>query len=111
MTKDNPLGYYATFDPKYSQTYIDAMKIGPTDGDCYNIQYHHSIIDSDNVDDSIKVKVLYNELMSLKTEFSAAQRTLMGEISYLNAEYRRIIDENKKLEDEITAIKQALYFG
>ena len=98
-------------DPKYSQTYIDAMKMGPTEGDCYNIQYHHSIIDSDNVDDSIKVKVLYNALRTLRDEFSRSQRNLMGEINYLHSEYRRIIDENKKLEDEIESIKQALYFG
>lgn len=100
----DPLDIYALTDPKYSRTYINAMKMGPTEGDCYNIQYHHSIIDSDNVNDSIKVKILYNELMSLKAEFSNAERALRGEISYLQA-------KNRNLEDEITSIKQTLYFG
>lgn len=70
----------------------------------YDIQYRHSILESDNVNDSIKVKILYNELMTLKTEFSNVERKLMGEISYLQA-------KNRNLEDEITSIKQTLYFG
>lgn len=110
MINESLLGYL-TCDPRYSQTYIDAMKMAPTSNDCYNIQYNHSIIDSDNVNDSIKVKILYNELMKLSSEFSNAQRTLMSEINYLHSEYRRIIDDNEKLKDEITSIKQALYFG
>ena len=100
---DNLLGYL-TCDPKYSRTYINAINTLNTgssiSGDCY----HNSMIDSDNVNDSIKVKILYNELMSLKTEFSNAERALRGEISYLQA-------KNRNLEDEITSIKQALYFG
>jgi hypothetical protein len=88
----------------YLPPLIDVMRWRQADGDCYNIQYHHSIIDSDNVNDSIKVKILYDELMKLKTEFLAEKTTLMGEINYLQ-------DKNKKLEDEVASIKQALYFG
>ena len=105
MTDENLLGYLPLYDPKHSQAYINAMNaMDPIDRSTYNTQYHHSILDDDNVNDSIKVKVLYNELMQLKTYFSAAERTLMSEINYLNA-------ENKKLSNEIASIKQALYFG
>ena len=105
MTKDNPLGYFPTFDPRHSQAYINAMNaMDPVDNVWYKRRYHHSILDDDNVNDSIKIKVLYNELMTLKDEFSNTERRLNGEISYLQA-------ENKKLEDEIASIKQALYFG
>ena len=106
------LGYYnPTFDPKYSQIYVDAMKMDPISDDYYIMQYNHSIIDDDNVNDSIKVKVLYNELMKLKTQFSITEKRLLGEINYLNASYSKVSNENKKLSDEITSIKQALYFG
>ena len=111
MIDDNYRGYFPTFDPKYSQTYIDAMKIAPTSGDCYNTQYSHLIINDDNVNDSIKVKVLYNELMKLKTEFSDMERRLLGEINYLRAKNSKFEEENKRLSDEIASIKQALYFG
>ena len=99
--------YFPTFDPKQSQTYIDAIKIAPVypyNVDHYDVQYHHSIIDSDNVNDSIKVKVLYNELMILKNALSNTERRLMGEINILRA-------DNNRLSDEITSIKQTLYFG
>lgn len=106
------LGYYnPTFDPKYSQIYVDAMKMDPTSGDCYNTQYSHLIINDDNVNDSIKVKVLYNEFMKLKDEFSSTEKRLLSEINYLNANYSKVSNENKKLSDEIASIKQALYFG
>ena len=105
MIDENLLGYLPLYDPKHSQADIHAMNaMDPIDRKYYDSHYHHSIIDDDNVNDSIKVRVLYNELMQLKTYFSAAERTLMSEINYLNA-------ENKKLSNEIASIKQALYFG
>ena len=57
-----------------------------------------------NVNDSIKIKVLYNDFMTLRDTFSNSQRRLRAEIDVLQ-------DKNKKLEDEIASIKQALYFG
>ena len=63
----------------------------PIDRCTYNMQYNHSIIDDDNVNDSIKVKVLYNELMQLKNEFSNTERRLMGEINDLNLDHRRLV--------------------
>ena len=66
------------------------------------VETKHWIVDSDNVDDSIKT--LYNKLVTLETEFSDIERTLRGEINYLHA-------ENRKLSNEIADIKQALYFG
>lgn len=106
------LGYYnPTFDPKYSQIYVDAMKMDPTSDDYYIMQYNHSIIDDDNVNDSIKVKVLYDELMKLKTHLYDTERILRNEISYLSAENSKFEAENKRLSDEIAFIKQALYFG
>lgn len=101
---NDPLTYYTLRDPmKNPMGIVDERRI--------DLQYHHSMIDSDNVNDSIKVRVLYNELMTLKEEFSNTERKLLGELSYLNADHRRLVEENKKLEDEITSIKQALYFG
>ena len=112
MIDENLLGYLPLYDPKHSQAYINAMNaMDPIDRNYYNIQYHHSIIDDDNVNDSIKVKVLYNELMQLKNEFSNTERRLMGEINDLNLDHRRLVEENKRLSDEIASIKQALYFG
>lgn len=105
MIDENPLGYFPMNDPRHSRAYTAAMKAMDTvDRSTYNLRYHNSMIDSDSVDDSIKVKILYNELMSLKTELSNTERRLMGEINKLNADHKR-------LSDEITAIKQALYFG
>ena len=71
------------------------------------MQYHHSIIDDDNVNDSINVRVLYNELMHLKTELSNTERR----ITYLNSSFRNLVEENERLSNEIASIKQALYFG
>lgn len=106
MTENDP-----TFDPKYSRysrAYINAINPlftgSSVDDDCYNIQYHHSIIDSDNVNDSIKVKILYNELMTLREALANSQGRLKSEVYELQ-------DKNKKLEDEIASIKQTLYFG
>ena len=105
MIDENSLGYLPLYDPNHSQAYINAMNaMDPVDNVWYKRRYHHSILDDDNVNDSIKIKVLYNELMTLKDEFSNTERRLNGEISYLQA-------ENKKLSDEIASIKQALYFG
>lgn len=105
MIDENLLSYLPLYDPNHSQAYINAMNaMDPIDRNYYNIQYHHSMIDDDNVNDSIKVRVLYNELMQLKNEFSNTERRLMGEINYLQA-------ENNKLNNEIASIKQALYFG
>ena len=105
MIDENLLGYLPLYDPKHSQAYINAMNaMDPIDRCTYNTPYHHSILDDDNVNDSIKVRVLYNELMTLKDAFSNTERRLNGEISYLKA-------ENNKLSNEITSIKQALYFG
>lgn len=105
MTDESLLGYLPLYDPKHSQAYINAMNaMDPIDRSTYNMQYHHSIIDDDNVNDSIKVRVLYNELMTLRDTFSNSQRRLRAEINVLQ-------DKNKKLEDEIASIKQALYFG
>ena len=102
------MGYLPLYDTRHSQAYINAMNaMSRTDGDCYNIRYHHSIIDDDNVNDSIKVRVLYNELMQLKTELSNAERRM----TYLNSNYRNLVEENEKLSNEIASIKQALYFG
>lgn len=111
MIGESPLGYSLICDPKYSQTYIDAMKMAPTSNDRYNIQYHHSIIDSDNVNDSIKVKILYNELMTVSAALRDTERRLMGEINCLNNDHRRLVEENKRLSDEVASIKQSLYFG
>lgn len=110
MMDENLLGYL-TCDPKYSQTYINAMKMAPTSSDHYNIQYNHSMIDSDNVNDSIKVKILYNELMTLSVALVDTKKRLTSEINCLNNDLRRLVEENKKLSDEIASIKQALYFG
>ena len=108
MTDENLLGYLPLYDPKHSQAYINAMNaMDPIDRNYYNIQYHHSIIDDDNVNDSIKVRVLYDELMQLKTDLSNAERR----ITYLNSSYRNLVEENEKLSNEIASIKQALYFG
>lgn len=85
--------------------------LGYVETDSYNIHYNDPVLDSDNVKDSIKVKILYNELMTLKRELSDTERTLRGEINYLHAENRILSDENKKLSDEVNSIKQALYFG
>ena len=65
------------------------------------------MIDSDNVNDSIKVKILYNELMQLKTELSNTERR----VTYLNSSYRNLVEENEKLSNGIASIKQTLYFG
>ena len=108
MTDENLLSYLPLYDPKHSQAYINAMNaMDPIDRCAYNMQYHHSIIDADNVTDSIKVRVLYDELMQLKTDLSNAERR----ITYLNSSYRNLVEENEKLSDEIASIKQALYFG
>lgn len=112
MIDENLLGYFPFNDPNHTQSYIRAMNAMKTiDRSIDNLPYHHSILDDDNVDDSIKARVLYNELMSLKTKFTVAERRIMGEINYLNADHRRLVEENKKLSDEIASIKQALYFG
>lgn len=111
MAENNWISNISVSDPKYSQTYIDAtyidaMKVAPVypyNVDHYDVQYHNSIIDSDNVNDSIKVKILYNELMTLRTELSNTERRLMGEINLLRA-------DNKRLSDEVASIKQSLYF-
>ena len=108
MIDENLLGYLPLYDPKHSQAYINAMNaMDPIDRSAYNMQYHHSIIDDDKINDSIKVRVLYNELMQLKTELSNAERR----ITYLNSSYRNLVEENEKLSKEIASIKQALYFG
>ena len=105
MIDENLLGYLPLYDPKHSQAYINAMNaMDPIDRSAYNMQYHHSIIDDDNVNDSIKVKVLYDELMKVKDALSSSQRMLKAEIDVLQ-------DKNKRLEDEVASIKQALYFG
>lgn len=105
MIDESLLSYLPLYDTNHSQAYINAMNaMDPIDRSTYNIQYHHSIIDDDNVNDSIKVRVLYNDLMTLKNEFSNTERRLTGEINYLRA-------ENNKLSNEIASIKQALYFG
>ena len=105
MTDDSLYGYLPLYDPKHSQAYINAMNaMDPIDRSAYNLQYHHSIIDDDKINDSIKVRVLYDELMQVKDALSSSQRALKAEINSLH-------DENKKLSDEIASIKQALYFG
>lgn len=105
MIDENLLGYLPLYDPKHSQAYINAVNaMDPIDRSAYNLQYHHSILDDDNINDSIKIKVLYNDFMTLKDAFSNSQRRLRAEIDVLQ-------DKNKKLEDEIASIKQALYFG
>ena len=105
MIYENLLGYLPLYDPKHSQAYINAMNaMDPIDRCTYNTPYHHSIIDDDNVNDSIKVRVLYDELMKVKDALSSSQRMLKAEIDVLQ-------DKNKRLEDEIASIKQALYFG
>ena len=105
MIDESLLGYLPLYDPKHSQAYINAMNaMDPIDRSAYNLQYHHSILDDDNVNDSIKIKVLYNDFMTLRDTFSNSQRRLRAEIDVLQ-------DKNKKLEDEIASIKQALYFG
>lgn len=105
MIDESLLGYLPLYDPKHSQAYINAMNaMDPIDRSTYNLRYHNSMIDSDNVNDSIKVKILYNELMTLKDYFSNTEIALRREINSLH-------DENKKLSDEIASIKQALYFS
>ena len=105
MIDESLLGYLPLYDPKHSQAYINAMNaMDPIDRSAYNLQYHHSILDDDNVNDSIKIKVLYNDFMTLRDTFSNSQRRLRAEIDVLQ-------DKNKKLEDEIASINQALYFG
>lgn len=105
MIDENLMGYLPLYDPRHSQAYINAMNaMDPIDRSTYNLQYHHSIIDDDNVNDSIKIRALYNDLMTLRDSFSNSQRRLRAEIDALQ-------DKNKKLEDEIASIKQALYFG
>lgn len=105
MIDENLMGYLPLYDPRHSQAYINAMNaMDPIDRSTYNLQYHHSIIDDDNVNDSIKIRALYNDLMTLRDSFSNSQRILRTEIDALQA-------ENKKLENEIASIKQALYFG
>lgn len=105
MIDESLLGYLPLYDPKHSQAYINAMNaMDPIDRSAYNLTYHHSILDDDNINDSIKIKVLYNDFMTLRDAFSNSQRRLRAEIDVLQ-------DKNKKLEDEIASIKQALYFG
>lgn len=105
MTDESLLSYLPLYDPKHSQAYINAMNaMDPIDRSTYNTQYHHSILDDDNVNDSIKVKVLYNELMQLKNKLLNSNNMLWNEINLLR-------EDNKKLSDEIASIKQALYFG
>lgn len=105
MIDENLMGYLPLYDPRHSQAYINAMNaMDPIDRSTYNLQYHHSIIDDDNVNDSIKIRALYNDLMTLRDSFSNSQRRLRAEIDALQ-------DKNKKLENEIASIKQALYFG
>ena len=105
MIDENPLGYLPIQDPRHSQAYINAMNaMDPVDNVWYKRRHHHSILDDDNVNDSIKIKVLYNELMTLKDEFSNTERQLTSEINLLKA-------ENKKINDVIASINQALYFG
>lgn len=112
MIDESLLGYLPMNDPKHSQAYINAMNaMDSVDRSTYNLQYHHSMIDSDNVNDSIKIKILYNELMKLKTDLAIAERSLMSEINMHNLDHRRLVEENKRLSDEIASIKQALYFG
>ena len=96
---------YTLKDPLHypSQVYMNQMNtMGITDH--YDVQYNHSMIDSDNVSDSIKVKILYNELMLLRDAWARTKRDL-------NDEIRVLIDANKRLRDEIDSIKQALYFS
>lgn len=105
MIDENPLGYFPMNDPRHSRAYTAAMKAMDTvDRSTYNLRYHNSMIDSDSVDDSIKVKILYNELMTLKDYISNTERSLRRDINNLH-------DENKKLSDEIAFIKQSLYFS
>ena len=98
--------YFPLNDPRHSQAYINAMNaMGTIDRSTeYNLPYHHSIIDDDKINDSIKIRCLYNELMKLRDSLSNSQKRLIAEIDVLQ-------DKNKKLEDEIASIKQALYFG
>ena len=99
------LSYLPLYVSNHSQAYINAMNaMDPVDNVWYKRRYHHSILDDDNVNDSIKIKVLYNDFMTLRDTFSNSQRRLRAEIDVLQ-------DKNKKLEDEIASIKQALYFG
>lgn len=108
MIEEELINPYPLQELKLKQTYWGSMnpfnRASFTDDDRYNIQYHNSMIDSDNVNDSIKVKILYNELMTLKSYFLGSERRLRAEVDVLQ-------DKNKKLEDEIASIKQALYFG
>lgn len=105
MIDESLLGYLPLYDPKHSQAYINAMNaMDPIDRSNYNLQYHHSMIDDDKINDSIKVRVLYDELMQVKDYFSNTERALRREINSLH-------DENEKLSNEIASIKQALYFG
>ena len=93
---------YTLKDPLHSPSQVYMNTMGITDH--YDVQYHHSMIDSDNVNDSIKVKILYNELMLLRDAWARTK-------SDLNDEIRILIDANKRLRDEIDSIKQALYFS
>lgn len=104
MIDESLLSYLPLYDPNHSQAYTNAMNaMDPIDRSAYNLQYHHSIID-DKINDSIKVRVLYDELMQVKDALSSSQRALKAEINSLH-------DENEKLNNEIASIKQALYFG
>lgn len=108
---------YFYIDPKNplspSQVYMNRInEMGiPDNTGHYDVQYHHSMLDDDTVNDSIKVKILYNELMKLKIKLANTERSLIGEINDLNLDHRRLVEENTRLSNEITSIKQALYFG
>jgi len=115
MVDETLINPYPLQELKLKQAYWDSMnhfnRASFTDDDHYNIQYNHSMIDSDNVNDSIKVKILYNELMKLKTDFDNSKRSLIGKINDLIFDNKWLVEENKKLSDEVASIKQALYFG
>lgn len=102
---------YVPRDLKQSQAYVSAMNPDPLEIEHYTVQYHHSMIDSDNVNDSIKVKILYNELMKLKAELSNERTILRGQINTLTIDHKYLVEENKRLSDEVASIKQSLYFG
>ena len=71
MMDESLLEYFPINDPRHSQAYINAMNaMDSIDRRSYNIQYYHSIIDNDKINDSIKVRVLYDELMNVKDSIS-----------------------------------------
>lgn len=107
MIEIDQLQYYKLKDPLHPKTLASTIEDSALEINNYDIQYKHPLLDSDNVNDSIKVRILYNELISVKKNIASLECLVRD----LRADINTLRTNNEILNNEITSIKQALYFG